>query len=160
VVEVVLRQARISAQPLIRVLLDLTEICSLCLPSLINNAPLVRPDTRSYYMGGRAATDKVASASPYHGHDTIEATVQKPHGVGSAFYSLPTYIPAVSLPAIFRLPRGGRWLSNLVIATILLESLARAFSEPVRRHYEARVIWLPPMAVLLIWSSSRQADRA
>jgi hypothetical protein len=50
-------------------------------------------------------------------------------------------------------------VSLLVITTALLEAAAGAISEPVPR-YEARVIWLIPMAALLIWSASRRGANA
>ena len=81
------------------VLLFTCEIASLCLPAMINQAPLVYPDTRSYFMGGRAAIEKIAGLFAHHAGGTtpIEATVEKARGVRSAFYALFTYIPAVTL---------------------------------------------------------------
>jgi len=53
------------------------------------------------------------------------------------------------------LHRDQKQLFAFVIATVLIEAVAGAFSEPAPR-YEARVIWLIPMLALLI--SYRQAE--
>jgi hypothetical protein len=48
-------------------------------------------------------------------------------------------------------------LTVMVIATVVIEALVGAISEPAPR-YEARVIWLIPMAAGLIWAASRRTD--
>ena len=108
---------RTSVEYLNRVLLFICEIASLCLPALINQAPLVYPDTRSYFMGGRAAIEKVAGLFAHHagGGASVEATVQKARGVRSAFYALFTYIPAVSVSL---------WLV-IVLQAIIVASVLR-----------------------------------
>ena len=90
---------RISAEYFHRVLLFICEVAALCIPGLINRGPLVYPDTRSYFMGGRAAIEKLAGLFTHHGGagESVEAAVQKARGVRSAFYSLFAYIPAVSV---------------------------------------------------------------
>ena len=49
-----------------------------------------------------------------------------------------------------RASRPERQFIVLIVATILLEAMAGAFSEPVPR-YEARVMWLIPMTAMLLW---------
>ena len=123
---------RTSADYINRVLLFICEIASLCLPALINQAPLVYPDTRSYFMGGRAAIEKVASLFAHRaaGGDAVEATVQKARGVRSAFYALFTYIPAVSLSL---------WLVILLQAIIVAVVLGTVFrlAVPARDRWQA-----------------------
>jgi|tagenome__1003787_1003787.scaffolds.fasta_scaffold20873718_1 hypothetical protein len=78
------------------------EVLCLCVPALINRAPLVYPDTRAYFMGGHTAVEKVAGVVQHAGGgaseaNQLEATIHKARGVRSAFYSLFVYLPAVSL---------------------------------------------------------------
>jgi hypothetical protein len=123
---------RTSAQYLNRVVLFICEIVSLCLPALVNQAPLVYPDTRSYFMGGRAAIEKVASLFAHHagGSQAVEAAVEKARGVRSAFYALFTYIPAVSVSL---------WLVivlQAIIVAVVLRFLFR-LAVPAREPWQA-----------------------
>lgn len=123
---------RTGAQYLNDVLLFICEIASLCLPALINRAPLVYPDTRSYFIGGRAAIEKVAALFAHHagGGASIETTVQKARGVRSAFYALFTYIPAVSVSL---------WLVIVLQAVIVASVLRLLFrlAVPTRERWQA-----------------------
>jgi hypothetical protein len=82
----------------VRILLSVIETASLCWPTLINQgAVLVFPDTRTYYVAGRAALTKgLALLHPHAtgdaGGDTLETAIQKARAVRSVFYSLFTYI--------------------------------------------------------------------
>jgi hypothetical protein len=104
---------------LIVLLLQLTiEVLALGFPAFINQSPMVYPDTRSYYMGGVAAVQKVASlfhhAAGVASPDSIEETLQKARGVRSAFYSLFVYLPAVT---------GSLWLVFLLQAASVIAVL-------------------------------------
>src|ERR1700761_892505 len=98
-----------------RALLLLLEVLALGFPALINRGPLVYVDTRAYFMGGRAAVEKLLSLFAKGGAgsagSSLDQTLQKAHGIRSAFYSLFTYVPAVS---------GSLWL--VIILQILLVS--------------------------------------
>lgn len=117
------------------------EITALCFPALINRGPLLFVDTRSYYLGGHAAVDKVISMFARHADAGTEDVVQAARGVRSVFYSLFTYVPAsiaslglvivlqamiVSwlLRQVFDLacPRRPRWQASLFIMTLALAS--------------------------------------
>jgi hypothetical protein len=178
----VVRRAQTSGQPLIRVLLVLTEICSLCLPSLINNAPLVYPDTRSYYMGGRAAIDKIASLFAHHepgtGSDSVEATLQKARGVRSAFYSLFTYVPAVSvslwlvivlqaaivaamLRLVYRLacPGRQRWQATAFIVTLSLLTTVSWVTSNVMPDIFTSITALGIIVAIIYWNDLSKIGR-
>src|SRR3954452_18032728 len=78
----------------------IVEVLWLCVPALINRAPLVYPDTRAYFMGGHAGVEKIASVLHHasggaSGASQPEVAVQQARGVRSAFYSLFVYLPAV-----------------------------------------------------------------
>jgi hypothetical protein len=140
-VDEVKQDGRTNVRPWFGVLHFVAEIFFLCLPALINGGPLVYPDTRSYFLGGRTAIEKVASLFTHNpgGNQSVEATVQKARGVRSAFYALFAYIPAelislwlvVILQAIivatvlrflFRLvvPDRQRWQATMFIAALSL----------------------------------------
>jgi hypothetical protein len=80
----------------IGILLFVAETIALCLPAVANGSPLLFPDSRAYYLGGRAAIDKIdALFGRRSGYaEALATTVQKARGVRSVFYSLFTYIPA------------------------------------------------------------------
>ncbi len=71
-----------------------------CLPALWNRAPFVFPDTRAYYLGGRAALAKIAAVAQHAvtrgagtsvGADSVNEMLRQAKGVRSAFYSLFVY---------------------------------------------------------------------
>ena len=74
------------------------EAAVLCWPTLINRgAVLVFPDTRSYYVAGRAALTKGlgllgSGGAGGSGGGTLDTAIQQARMVRSAFYSLATYI--------------------------------------------------------------------
>lgn len=75
----------------------------LCVPSFLNRSPMMFPDTRSYFMGGQAAVDKVITVvrhlmgpAAVKGSPAIEALVQQARGVRSAYYSLFTYLLTIT----------------------------------------------------------------
>jgi len=82
------------------VLLWCVELAALCLPALVGRNPLMFSDTRSYYLGGRAAVVKVsalfwsllgpAGARPDDIAST-ETAIQNARAVRSIPYSLFTY---------------------------------------------------------------------
>ncbi len=121
--EMVLTQVR-KADPgyLIRVLQFAINAACLCLPALINRAPLVFPDTRAYFMGGHAAIEKIVSLFAHHSGDGAKGafveSIQQARGVRSAFYSLFTYIPTVSVSI---------WLVIVLQAMIVVGVLRLAF---------------------------------
>jgi hypothetical protein len=77
--------------------IGLLAVFLFCIPGLLNGSPLMYPDTRSYFMGGRAAVDKVHAVVIHLLHlnalvDSPDALVQQARGVRSAYYSLFTYL--------------------------------------------------------------------
>jgi hypothetical protein len=96
-----------SQQPLYSALLSIAAgilaILLLCVPGFLNRSPLMYPDTRSYFLGGRAVVDKVITVL-YHlmgpvavkGSPMIEAQVQQARGVRSAYYSLFAYLLTIT----------------------------------------------------------------
>jgi hypothetical protein len=128
------------------------EIFFLCAPSLINRAPLVYPDTRSYYLGGRAAIDKVASLfaanAPVSDGESVEATLQTARGVRSAYYSLFTYIPTVLVSL---------WLVIVLQAIIVAAVLRLLFRVacPGRKRWEATAFIAALAALTTVsWATS------
>ena len=123
---------RTSAEYFRSVLLFICEVAALCLPALINRGPLVYPDTRSYFMGGHAAIEKVVGLFAHHagGGESVEAAVQKARGVRSAFYSLFAYIPAITVSL---------WLVivlQAVVVAVVLRSVFR-LAVPARAEWQA-----------------------
>jgi hypothetical protein len=129
----------------ISLLLFLAEGIALCLPAIANGSPLLFPDSRAYFLGGRAAIDKIEALFSTHvgEAEALAATVQKARGVRSAFYSMFTYIPAdavslwlvIALQAVivasllrlvFRLACPGRKLWQGTIFTVLLSLVTTA----------------------------------
>ena len=118
------------------------EICSLCVPALINTSPLVYPDTRSYFLGGRAAVDKIASLFSNGGGSgsALTATVQKARGVRSAFYALFTYIPTVTVSL---------WLVIVLQAIIVAAILRLVFRLGCPNHQKShRTAFIVVLALL------------
>ena len=99
------------------------EVAALCLPALFNRDPIVYPDTRAYYLGGRAAVEKIASvlqpADGIGGSDALASALQKARGVRSAYYSLLVYVPAHVLSL---------WLVVLLQAVVVAFVLRLAFN--------------------------------
>jgi hypothetical protein len=75
------------------------SIFCLLVPAIINGSPLLYPDTRAYFIGGRTAVEKALSVvSPASGGGGgLAETLQRARGVRSAFYSLFVYIPTISV---------------------------------------------------------------
>jgi hypothetical protein len=94
------------------------EVLVLCLPALINRGPIPFADTRAYYLGGRAALDKILVVLLHEAND-VDATVSKARGVRSAFYSLFIYILSNA---------GSIWLVILVQAIIVALMLRLSFA--------------------------------
>lgn len=79
-------------------------------------------------------------------------------------FSIPIYlVVGIALASIARqrktLSRTQRDFVILIFATVLLEAVAGAFSEPVPR-YEARVVWLIPMTAVLLYFNTLNWRRA
>jgi hypothetical protein len=97
-----LPRKRTYEQEMTWILLMILEVLALGFPAIINKGPLVYPDTRAYFMGGHAAIQKFLSVFSHGaGANTsavnIDQTLQKAHGVRSAFYSIFTYLPTVTV---------------------------------------------------------------
>lgn len=98
-ITVVLTHQRVRLRIVGGIVLLLLEAAMLCLPAFWRGAPLVYPDTRSYYLGGRAALDKVSALFEHHqaatiGGVAIDIAIEKARGVRSAFYALFAYLSA------------------------------------------------------------------
>lgn len=124
----------------------------LCLPALVNRAPMVFPDTRAYFLGGHAAVEKVLALFARHtgngGDAALQSTIQNARGVRSAFYSLFTYIPTIL---------ASTWLVILLQAVIvaLLLRLTFALARPGEDGWRTtgRIILLA-LATTVSWATS------
>ena len=112
------------------------EVLALCLPALINRGPIPFADTRAYYLGGRAALDKIHAVLLHEAND-VDATVNKARGVRSAFYSLFTYLLSNA---------GSIWLVILVQATIVALLLRLSFA--LLCHREPR--WHATLFIVIV----------
>jgi len=156
-------------------LLFAAEVLALCLPALVNRGPLVYPDTRAYYLGGRAALDKVASLFQRHadaGGEAVENTLQKARGVRSAFYSLFTYITgdtvslwlvillqAAIIALVLRLmfaalcPGQSRWRGSLFIMVLAMASTVAWTVSMVMPDVFTAVMAICIILVMLFWQT-------
>lgn len=112
------------------------EVLALCLPALINRGPIPFADTRAYYLGGRAALDKIHAVLLHEAND-VDATVNKARGVRSAFYSLFTYLLSNA---------GSIWLVILVQAIIVALLLRLSFA--LLCHREPR--WHATLFIVMV----------
>ena len=162
-------------------LLFVLETAMLCWPTLINQgAVLVFPDTRSYYVAGRAALAKAvamlasaATGSPANGSPNsgaMDRAIQQARMVRSVFYSLFTYISgdllslwlavaiqALLLAAVLRLlfdlmcPRRPRWHATGFIAALALFTTASWVASSAMPDVFTPIAALCTIVVLLFW---------
>jgi hypothetical protein len=91
------------------------EVLALCWPAFLNSAhAIVFPDTHAYFIAGRGAIDKLTAmwqhGSGGTGDGGLDVALQKARAVRSAFYSLFTFVTAVS---------GSLWIAIVLQALIL-----------------------------------------
>jgi hypothetical protein len=97
----------------------MVEIAALCWPTLLNHAePMIFPDTRSYYVAGRAtilkAIEMLHRPAAVAGNAGLDHAIQQARAVRSVFYSVITYLSAATLSP---------WLAIAVQASIVIFSL-------------------------------------
>jgi hypothetical protein len=179
---IALPRKRIVGSEMIRSLLLLLEVLALGFPALINKGPLVYSDTRAYFMGGRAAVEKLLSIFSHGSSATsaasIDQTLQKAHGVRSAFYSLFTYVPAVTvsltlvvilqilivaalLRTVFRLayPDGERWQATAFIVTLGLFTTVSWCASTAMPDIFTSVTVLSLAATMIYWHRLKPMTR-
>jgi hypothetical protein len=134
----------------ISILLFLAEGIALCLPAIANGSPLLFPDSRAYYLGGRAAIDKIEAlfSTQVGGAEALATTVQKARGVRSVFYSLFTYIPADTVSL---------WLVIVFQAIIVASLLRLAFrlACPGRERWQGTIFTIVlSLLTTVSWTTS------
>jgi hypothetical protein len=161
------------------------ESAFLCWPTLINRgAVIVFPDTRSYYVAGRAALTKAiglferSHAAAGGSADALDAAIQKARAVRSVFYSLATYIAgdvlslwlAVGIQAVIValtleltfdmvLPGRPRWHATLfIISLALLTTVSWVVSNAMPDVFTPVAILCAILAVLF-WDRLSPARR-
>ena len=168
--------------------LFLIEAAVLCWPTLINQAAvLVFPDTRSYYVAGRAALTKGVALLWHHGAAngsgaspgaTLDTAIQQARMVRSAFYSLFTYISgdllslwlgvgiqAMLMAAVLKLsfdlfcPQRPRWHATGFIVTLALLTTASWVVSNAMPDVFTPIAALCAIMVILFWDRLRPALR-
>jgi hypothetical protein len=115
------------------------ELVALCVPAIVNQSPIIFSDTRGYYLGGRAAIEKIESLLLLDNSLAIGSTLplSEVRAVRSAFFALYEYITANI---------GTLWLSTAIQGVILLLLLRLAFLKlcPMnpRWHFTIIVLFL------------------
>jgi hypothetical protein len=168
------------------ILLFLIEVVMLCWPTLINRgAVIVFPDTRSYYVAGRAAVVKgltlirpAQSAAPTGGDDPLESAIQKARAVRSVFYSMVTYlsgqlgtlwfaiimqamIVALLLRLMFDLlhPHRPRWHVTTFISILALLTTASWVVSNAMPDVYAPIAILATITTIVLWDRCSRAQR-
>ena len=164
--------------------LFLVETAVLCWPTLLNQgAVLVFPDTRSYYVAGRAALTKGLALFWPHGAGVAgaapsEAAIQQARMVRSAFYSLFTYIAgyplslwvavgiqAMLLAAVLKLgfelicPQRPRWYATGFIVTLALLTTASWVTSSAMPDVFAPIAAWCAILLILFWDRLRPVGR-
>ena len=164
--------------------LFLVEAAVLCWPTMLNRgAVLVFPDTRSYFVAGRAALTKGLALLWPHGAGVAgaapsEAAIQQARMVRSAFYSLFIYIAgaplslwvavgiqAMLLAAVLKLifelmcPQRPRWYATGFIVTLALLTTASWVTSNAMPDVFAPIAALSAIMLLLFWDRLRPLGR-
>jgi hypothetical protein len=164
-------------------LLFMIEVATLCLPALVNRGPLIYPDTRAYFLGGRVAVEKAERLLEPHGTAKlatamIEGQIKTARGVRSAFYSLFTYIPTVTvslwlvvllqasfvaliLRLAFRLvcPTQTRWRSTVFIVLLAFTSCVSFVASLIMPDVFTPIMAISVIIVLLFWDRLKISTR-
>ena len=127
----------ISRRQVGELVLCFVELVALCLPAIINQSPIIYADTRGYYLGGRAAIEKIVSLVQPEQSITIDNTLREVRAARSAFFALYEYITANF---------GTLWLSTAIQGAIVLLLLRLFFTKlcPMnpRWHFTGIVLFL------------------
>jgi len=154
--------------------LFLSEVAALCFPAIVNQGPIVFPDTRAYYLGGWTALEKARALIEWHASGasaaSVDVSVQKARGVRSVFYSLFTYlmtdlsslwlvvalqavIVALALRLTFNLlcPQQPRWRGTLFIILVAIATTASWTVSMVMPDVFTPVVVLCVILAMLFW---------
>jgi hypothetical protein len=127
----------ISRRHVGELVLCFVELVALCWPAIINQSPIIYADTRGYYLGGRAAIEKIVSLVQPEQSITIDNTLREVRAARSAFFALYEYITANF---------GTLWLSTAIQGAIVLLLLRLFFTKlcpmNARWHFTGIVLFL------------------